>query len=67
MEKIALKIGGIVFLLIGIVHVVRVVKNVPVMVGDTNVPMAASVLCAVIALGLGLWMLKLTCCCCCKK
>ena len=67
MEKIALKVGGIVFVLVGLAHVVRVVKDVPVMIGDTNVPMKASIICAVIALLLGLWMLKIACGCCCKK
>ena len=64
MEKIALKIGGVLFIVAGAVHALRVVKNVPVTIGQTELPMAASVFFAIAAIALGLWMLKLTCCCC---
>jgi uncharacterized protein (DUF697 family) len=67
MEKIALKVGGIVFILVGLAHGMRVVKDVPVMIGDTALPMKASIICAVVTLALGLWMLKIACGCCCKK
>jgi hypothetical protein len=67
MEKIALKVAGIIFLLMGIAHGVRVINNVPVTIGQTNVPVGASILFAVIGLVLGLWMLKIACGCGCKK
>ncbi|MBF0330502.1 MAG: hypothetical protein HQL17_01090 [Candidatus Omnitrophica bacterium] len=63
MEKLALKIGGLVFILIGFLHVVRVVMQVPVTVGQLSIPLGASVLGAVLALALGGWMLTLVCGC----
>ena len=67
MEKIALKIGGAVFVLVAVLHVLRIVMKVPVMIGSMDVPIGASVLWAVIAFALGLWMLKIACGCCCKE
>lgn len=64
MEKFALKIGGVVFILIAVMHTLRVVMMLPVTIGRVSVPLKVSVLLGVIALALGVWMLKIACCCC---
>jgi hypothetical protein len=67
MEKIALKVGGIVFVLVAALHLGRAVMQVPVVIGQTDLPVGASIVCGGAALALGMWMLKLACGCCCKK
>ncbi|MBF0485150.1 MAG: hypothetical protein HQL16_01420 [Candidatus Omnitrophica bacterium] len=67
MEKLALKVGGVIFVLIGILHALRVIMMVHVTIGHTYIPLKASVIAAVISLALGVWMLKVACCGCLKK
>lgn len=64
MEKIALKVAGVIFLLVALAHIVRVVMMVPVTIAHVDVPLRLSVVGAVVSLALGVWMLKLACCCC---
>ena len=61
MEKTALKIGGIIFVLVAVLHTVRVVMMLPVMIGSIYVPLRVSIVGAVVALAFGVWMLKLAC------
>ena len=64
MEKLALKVGGSVFILVAVLHALRVIMKVHVMIGDAYVPMRTSIVAGIIALALGVWMLKAGCCSC---
>ena len=57
MQKIALNVAGIIFIVAAEIHLVRWVLKVPVIVGNTSISPEASALGAVIVLLLALWML----------
>ncbi len=57
MQKIALNVAGIVFIVIAEVHLVRWVLKVPLIVGDKPISPETSALGAVVVLLLALWML----------
>jgi hypothetical protein len=57
MQKIALNVAGIVFLVAAEIHLVRWALKVPLIVGDTSIPPETSAIGAVIVLLLALWML----------
>jgi hypothetical protein len=57
MQKIALNVAGIVFIVAAEIHLVRWVLKVPLIVGNTSISPEASALGAVIVLLLALWML----------
>ncbi len=42
-QKLYLIMSGVVFLVVGVIHLVRLINHVPVMVGATEVPMATIV------------------------
>jgi hypothetical protein len=57
MQKIALNVAGIVFVVAAEVHLVRWVMKTPLIVGDTPILPEASAIGAVIVLLLAFWML----------
>jgi hypothetical protein len=57
MQKIALNVAGIVFIVAAEIHLVRWVLKVPLIVGDTSIAPETSAIGAVIVLLLALWML----------
>jgi H+/Cl- antiporter ClcA len=57
MQKIALNVAGIIFIVAAEIHLVRWVLKVPVIVGDTSISPESSAIGAVIVLLLALWML----------
>ena len=57
MQKIALNVAGIIFIVVAEVHLVRWVMKIPLIVGETPVSPETSALGAVIVLLLALWML----------
>jgi hypothetical protein len=57
MQKIALNVAGIVFIVAAEIHLVRWVMKVPLIVGDRSISPEASAIGAVIVLLLAFWML----------
>ncbi len=55
-KNLALKAAGIVFLLVAIMHLVRLLYRVRILIGGHRMPMFPSWIGFVVALGLGLWM-----------
>ncbi|MDJ0660717.1 MAG: hypothetical protein QNJ42_14700 [Crocosphaera sp.] len=51
-EKLYLIISGVIFALIGLLHLLRIVFQLPAMVGIWTVPFAMSVLAIIVAIGL---------------
>ena len=56
MQKTALKVAGFLFLLVALLHFVRVFGNVAVSVGQTAIPVYASWIGGGISLLLSIWM-----------
>lgn len=56
MQKAALNVSGIIFLVIAILHVVRWALEIPVTLGEISVPPMVSSVGAVVTLSLALWM-----------
>lgn len=56
---VALKVAGTLFAVVALVHAWRVVKAIEVTVGGQQLPMSISVIGAVVAGGLSMWMWKL--------
>jgi hypothetical protein len=52
-------IAGAVFFVVALLHLARLVRQVPVQFGSTQVPMAVSYLGFPVALGLALWSWRL--------
>jgi hypothetical protein len=59
MEKIALLISGIVFLIVSIMHLLRAISRVEVKIGNYMLPTWLSVLGFILPLLLSLWMFSL--------
>ncbi len=57
-EKMALKTAGTLFLLIAMVHLLRVILSWDVIIGGFIVPLWFSVVAALITLALSVWMFK---------
>jgi hypothetical protein len=58
MDKLALKVSGVIFLLVCVMHIVRVLMNIQVTLNQVEIPMRASVVAAVLSLALAVWMFK---------
>jgi hypothetical protein len=58
MEKAALKVAGVIFLLISVAHLIRVVMKAQVTFNQFEIPLFPSVLAAVATLALAVWMFK---------
>ena len=54
-QKLYLIISGAVFLLVGVMHLLRLINDVPIVVGTTNIPMAISYVGFPAALVLCIW------------
>lgn len=52
------RIAGIIFLIMGMVHLVRVSLKFPIVIAGFDVPVWASFPIGALCLGLSLWMLK---------
>ncbi len=57
MQKIALNVAGIVFIVAAEIHLVRWVLKIPLIVGDKSISPEASAIGAMIVLLLAVWML----------
>jgi hypothetical protein len=58
MKNIALKVSGVVFLVVAILHLLRAIFNVEVIVGSFVAPIWLSIIGFIFALALSLWMFK---------
>ena len=58
MKDTALKVSGVIFLLVAIIHLLRVILKVEVTIGGMVLPMGASIFGFIIPLLLALWMFK---------
>jgi len=58
MEKAALLTAGIVFLVVSVMHLLRLFYNVEVKVKNFVVPVWASIFGFIVSLGLSIWMFK---------
>jgi hypothetical protein len=56
--KSALIVNGLFFLIVGIVHALRIAFKVPVVVGDHALPMGLSIGAVIVAVLLAAWMFK---------
>ncbi len=56
MQKIALNVSGVIFLVVAILHVWRFAMNIPVTFGQTSISLTLSVFGALAAFLLALWM-----------
>ncbi|MBI3602213.1 MAG: hypothetical protein HY209_04900 [Candidatus Omnitrophica bacterium] len=57
-EKMALQVAGTLFLLIAMVHLLRVILGWDVIIGGFIVPLWFSVVAALMTLALSVWMFK---------
>ena len=57
MKNVALKVAGIFFLLVATLHLVRVFWKIPVVVSGAAMPLYLSMVAAVAAFLLAIWML----------
>ncbi|MBI4358805.1 MAG: hypothetical protein HY584_05850 [Candidatus Omnitrophica bacterium] len=57
-KKTALNVAGVIFLLVAILHLVRSIFRVSVVIGDFSVPSSYSIVAAVVAFLLSLWMFR---------
>lgn len=55
-----LTVGGIVFLLVAVMHIVRIATNTHILVGTREIPVGASIAGSLIAGLLGIWLLAAT-------
>ena len=56
MKNTALKTAGIIFLVIAVVHVVRLILKLQVTVAGSNIPHWASLVASIVSISLSLWM-----------
>ncbi len=49
--------GGIIFLLVAVLHIVRMATNTHILVGTKEIPFSASIIGAIITGLLGIWLL----------
>ena len=58
MKDRALRVAGIVFLVLGLLQFSRVLLRVPVIAAGHEIPLALSVVAAAVMLGLSVWMFR---------
>jgi hypothetical protein len=56
MKNVALKVSGVFFLLVATLHLVRVLWKIPVVVSGIVMPLYLSMVAAVVAFLLAIWM-----------
>ena len=59
-QNMALRVGGIVFGIMCLVHLWRIFAHIPVQIGTHDVPIWGSALGAIVSGGLSLWMWRLS-------
>ena len=57
-KKAALNVAGIIFLLVSILHLVRAIFKWEVIINHFTVPHSYSIVAAILAFSLSLWMFK---------
>jgi hypothetical protein len=58
--RTGLRVAAVIFAIFALGHLVRLVTGAPVVVGTHVIPMAASVIALIIAVGLSAWMWRLS-------
>lgn len=58
-QKTALKVGAVLFGIIGFLHILRLVNKWDAVLGGWNVPLWLSVIAVVVTIGLSYWYWKL--------
>lgn len=59
-QKTALRIGAVLFGIIGFLHILRLVNKWDAVIGGWNVPLWLSVVAVVVSIGLSYWYWKLS-------
>jgi len=62
MGDLRLKVAGLLFALMAVLHLARFLMKLEVIIGGTTIPVNASITGFVVAGALAFWMLKPTCC-----
>ncbi len=52
----ALVVGGLLFALVALAHLLRLIFETPIMIGQTAIPMSLSVIGLIVAAFMSLWM-----------
>lgn len=60
MKNLALRVSAAIFLLVSILHLVRVVLRIPVTIGHFNIPLRFSILGFTVPLLLAVWMFSIS-------
>jgi len=55
-KDMALRVAGVIFSLVAIIHFLRVLRRVPLAIGDIQVPQYLSIIGFALALLLAIWM-----------
>ncbi len=58
-QKTALRIGAVLFGIIGFLHILRLVNKWDAVIGGWNVPLWLSIVAVVVSIGLSYWYWKL--------
>jgi hypothetical protein len=58
MDKLALKVAGVIFLLVSAAHIIRLLMKIQVTLNRVDVPLHVSAVAAVVSLALAVWMFK---------
>ncbi|MDD4955360.1 MAG: hypothetical protein PHP17_04925 [Candidatus Omnitrophica bacterium] len=59
MEKVALVVASAVFLIVSIMHLLRLILNLPVKIGNFNLPLRISLYASAVTVLLSVWMFTL--------
>jgi hypothetical protein len=57
-DKLALKVAGIIFFLVSVLHVLRILTKAQVTLNGVEIPLISSAVAAVVSLALAVWMFK---------
>ena len=58
--RVALRVAGIIFTLMALVHVWRLVTRFQIVIGQREIPLSVSAVGLIVAGALGIWMLMLS-------
>lgn len=62
-QKMGLLVASVIFMLAGLAHLSRFVRPFQVMIGSHSIGRELSLVAAVVAIALSVWMGMLACCC----